>query len=78
MIKLNKLNILVLCDWYLPGYKGGSLIRRISSMVEPFSNEFSFRILTSTRDRDVFEEAPYPNIKFNKWNKVGTIEDLCC
>ena len=47
-------------------------------MVEPFSNEFSFRILTSTRDRDVFEEAPYPNIKFNKWNKVGTIEDLCC
>jgi len=61
--------ILVLLDYYIPGYKAGGPLRTIANMVAHLGKEFDFRILT--RDRDATEFAPYPNIKPNAWNQCG-------
>lgn len=54
---------------YLPGYKAGGPIRTLSNMVSQLSGEFEFLIVT--RDRDISDSVPYPNIMIDKWNSVG-------
>ena len=61
--------ILVLIDFYLPGYKAGGPLRTISNMVERLGDRFEFLILT--RDRDVEDTVPYPGVRVNNWNQVG-------
>jgi glycosyltransferase involved in cell wall biosynthesis len=65
------MNPKVLCfvDFYLPGYKAGGPIRTLSNMVSQLSGEFEFLIVT--RDRDISDLVPYPNIMIDKWNSVG-------
>ena len=66
---LNRKIILVFLRYYLPGSKAGGPIRSISNLVNKFSNDFDFRIVTS--DRDMLDGAPYKNIDVDTWNKVG-------
>lgn len=61
--------ILSLVGCYLPGYKAGGVLRTIANMVEHLSDEFEFWIVT--RDRDLGDTTPYPNIKPNEWQVVG-------
>lgn len=64
-----KKNILIFSACYLPGYKSGGPIRSISNLVDALSSTFNFFIVT--RDRDLLDQAPYPNIKYDGWNVVG-------
>jgi len=61
--------ILIFIGNYLPGYKAGGILRTTTNRVDFLCDEFEFWIVT--RDRDLGDDKPYPDIKFNQWQKVG-------
>jgi glycosyltransferase involved in cell wall biosynthesis len=64
-----KPRILILCDYYLPGYKSGGGMRTIVNMVERLKDRFDFWVIT--RDHDGKEDKkPYTTVKINDWNSV--------
>jgi glycosyltransferase involved in cell wall biosynthesis len=62
-----KKTVLILVDWYLPGYKAGGPIKSVSSIVNYFKNDFNFLIITS--DTDFGEYKSYESIKSDEWIK---------
>ncbi len=60
-----KKTILILCDWFLPGYLAGGPIQSIATLTAHLGNDIYFKIITT--DRDFKEEKPYANIKINEW-----------
>lgn len=66
--------ILVLCDYYLPGYRAGGPIRTISNLVDWFNEEFNFYILTS--DRDFLSTEKYKDIEMDTWLTSSTDKRL--
>lgn len=71
-----KPTVLILVDYYLPGYKSGGPVRTIANMVDQLGDEFAFRIVT--RDRDLGDAEPYQDIKIDAWNSVGKAQVLYC
>ena len=66
---LNKRNkILILIDWYEPGYKAGGPIRSIKNMVDHLKGEAEFYIIT--RDTDYHSATPYSDVLSDSWNQV--------
>jgi glycosyltransferase involved in cell wall biosynthesis len=65
----DRIRILVLSTFYLPGWKGGGPIRSVSGMVEALGDEFDFRILTA--DRDLGDQQAYPGVPCCAWVPVG-------
>jgi len=61
-----KTNVLILVDWFTPGFRAGGPIRSVSNLVKTLQNEFNFYVLTS--NRDLGAEEPY-NVEFDKWLK---------
>jgi glycosyltransferase involved in cell wall biosynthesis len=57
--------ILVLCDYYLPGFKAGGPIRSIFALVNALKDEFAFHIVT--RDRDYNDGTPYKGVPVGRW-----------
>ena len=64
--------ILILTDYYLPGYKGGGPLRTLSNMVDRLGDEYRFCVVT--RDRDLGDTEPYPEILTDSWFPVGKAE----
>ena len=64
-----KKDILIITGRYLPGYKDGGPVRTICNLTDCLGNDYNFKILTC--DRDHGDEAPYPDITVNTWNRVG-------
>lgn len=62
-----KLRILVFCDYYLPGFKGGGPITTIKNMVVALSPKLDIRIVT--RNHDLGEVAPYSDILEDDWTE---------
>lgn len=56
-------NILILSDWYKPGFKAGGPIRSVSNLVDALKEHFQFHIIT--RNTDYLEHTPYPKLPFN-------------
>lgn len=69
-----KKTVLMLTDYYLPGYKAGGPIQTLSNIVDQMGDQFNFRVLT--RDRDLGDTAPYPGIQAVKWQPCGNAEIL--
>lgn len=69
MSSCDKPIILTFVGNYLPGYKAGGILRTIANSVDHLCEDFEFRIVT--RDRDLGENKPYPDIKPNQWQQVG-------
>jgi glycosyltransferase involved in cell wall biosynthesis len=65
MLMAARRKILVLVDWYLPGYKAGGPIRSVANIVNSLSGEFDFSIVT--RNTDYLETEPYRGIESDKW-----------
>lgn len=61
--------ILVLIEYYLPGYRGGGTIRSLANLIEAMGDELEFLVLTT--DRDSGSTAPYPGIVAGEWQPVG-------
>ena len=68
-IRIDKLKVLVFCDYYLPGYKAGGPVRALEGLVESLGDEFAFDVVT--RDRDAGDENPYPALKTKHWHRLG-------
>jgi glycosyltransferase involved in cell wall biosynthesis len=66
---LKKKNILVLYDYYFPGYKAGGPIRTLANIVDTLGDEFQFKIVTS--DRDLGDLKSYVTVKSDSWNRIG-------
>ena len=62
-------NVLILIDYYLPGYRSGGPTRTIANLVEWLGDDICFRILT--KDRDYRDPVPYPDIQTGTWYQVG-------
>ena len=62
--------ILVICDYYLPGFESGGALRTLVNMVDRLGDRFDFRIIT--RDHDgILVRTPYTTVKIGEWNRVG-------
>lgn len=57
--------ILVFVGHYRPGFKAGGILRSIENLVDHLHREFQFMIVT--RDRDLGDDQPYPNIRHCEW-----------
>lgn len=55
-----KPKVLILADYYLPGFKAGGPIRTLANILEALGDKFRFHIIT--RDRDLGDSIPYPNV----------------
>ena len=62
---MSKKRVLVMSDWYEPGFKAGGPIQSCRNFVAAMHEEFDISVLTS--DRDLDEEKPYPGIQTNLW-----------
>lgn len=63
----NKPTVLVICDYYLPGYKSGGGMRTIVNIVDLLKEKFDFKIIT--RDHDgKSDKTAYKTVKINQWN----------
>ena len=61
----NKKKILVLVDWFSPGYKAGGPIQSCVNFAFALKNDFDIYVLTT--DTDHGEELPYPGIVSGEW-----------
>lgn len=62
---MNKKNILILTDWYEPGYKAGGPIQSCRNFVAAMHELYNISVLTT--DRDLGEDNAYPGIQTNQW-----------
>ena len=67
---LNK-KLLILTDWYLPGFKAGGPIQSCRNLVEALDKDYSIYVLTS--DRDLGDSTAYPGIEVDNWTRLGNI-----
>jgi glycosyltransferase involved in cell wall biosynthesis len=61
--------ILVFVGYYRPGFKAGGILRSIENLVDHLHDEFQFKIVT--RNHDLGETKPYPDVRHREWQSVG-------
>lgn len=62
--------ILIICDYYLPGFESGGAMRTLVNMVERLSDRFDFRIVTRDHDGPLNRTA-YSTVQIDQWNDLG-------
>ena len=62
---MEKKKILVLVDWFAPGFKAGGPIQSCVNFAFAMKKEFSIHVLTT--DTDHGETEPYPGITAGEW-----------
>jgi glycosyltransferase involved in cell wall biosynthesis len=65
----NRKKVLILANYYTPGFRGGGPIVSIANIVDCLGDDLDFYVLTT--DRDLGSTAPYEGIKVNTWVKSG-------
>lgn len=65
MLTSNKKKILILVDWFEPGYKAGGPIQSCKNFVKAFQNDYDLYIITS--DRDLGDTTSYKGIQTGQW-----------
>lgn len=60
-----KLRVLVMVDWFDPGFKAGGPIRSCVNFAHYLKNDLQIFILTT--DRDLGDSQPYPGIQADTW-----------
>lgn len=63
----NKRKVLIMIDWFLPGYKAGGPISAAVNFVHHMQHDYDLYLFTS--DRDLNDSAPYAGITVNTWLK---------
>ncbi|HKJ31773.1 MAG TPA: glycosyltransferase [Balneolales bacterium] len=72
----NRIRILILTPYYLPGYKAGGPIRSLANLVQTLGDYFDFQIMTA--DREFRSDELYKGINVNTWNRVGKARVFYC
>lgn len=65
---MSKKTILIVYEYFFPGYKAGGPIQSLVNMVLALQQEYTFKVVTTAYDMHAVE--PYPNIQPNSWNTV--------
>ena len=65
MQQKSRKKILMITEWYEPGFKAGGPIQACKNVVACLKEEYDFFILCS--DRDHGDKVPYPDIPLNQW-----------
>lgn len=68
-IENHRKKILILSDYYLPGYKSGGGMRTIVNIVDHFGDKYDFFILTRDHDGKLDREQ-YKTVKIDEWNSI--------
>jgi glycosyltransferase involved in cell wall biosynthesis len=58
---MDKHKILVIQDYFLPGYRGGGSLRTVVNIVDRLAGDFEFDVVA--RDRDQDDTKPYPDLE---------------
>lgn len=66
MMSTKRKKILVLTDWFLPGYKAGGPIRSLANLIATLK-DIDFYVVT--RNTDHYSTLPYAGIPSNQWVK---------
>lgn len=66
-----KKRLLILCDYYLPGHKGGGGTRLVANLVEHFSDRFDISVITRNHDGPA-DKTPYVNVATDEWSATET------
>jgi glycosyltransferase involved in cell wall biosynthesis len=61
--------VLIWADWFTPGYKAGGPIRSLDSLTRVLGERCDVSVVT--RDRDLGDESPYPDITPDIWLELG-------
>lgn len=72
----NKRKVLIMIDWFLPGYKAGGPISAAVNFVHHMQYDYELYIFTS--DRDLNDSTPYAGITVNTWLKYENCKVLYC
>jgi len=70
---VNRPKILIVCDYYLPGFVSGGGLRSIVNLVGRLGDRFDFWIITRDHDSD---GKTYKNVFQNEWNTLGNAQVL--
>ncbi len=65
--------ILVICDYYLPGFESGGAMRTLVNMIDRLGDTYRFRVVTRDHDGPL-NKTPYTNVRLNDWNRVGNAD----
>lgn len=65
-----KPKILIICDYYLPGFESGGAMRTLANLVDRLGDRFQFCIVTRDHDGKSNRE-PYTTVEIDNWNRVG-------
>ncbi|MBU3715123.1 MAG: glycosyl transferase, partial [Ferruginibacter sp.] len=65
MLLPSKFKILILIDWFYPGYKAGGPIQSVLNLIKVLKSNYELFILTT--DTDHGENQPYQNIVSDQW-----------
>lgn len=66
---LGRPKVLVLVQYYLPGFRSGGPVRSIDGLQAHLGDKFEFRIVAY--DRDSGSKVRYPGVKPEQWSRVG-------
>ncbi len=66
--------VLIFCDYFIPGFKGGGPVTTLRNMLTRLGDRIDFHVVT--RDRDLGDGQPYADIKTNTWVPVSGGETL--
>lgn len=68
--------ILILVDWFAPGYKAGGPIQSCVNICAALSRQYNIFVLTT--DTDHGETSPYPGIATGQWITDETLQVSVC
>lgn len=71
----SKQSILILTDWFFPGFRAGGPIQSCVNLVRALEKEYNIYILTSSKDFGA--SKPYDSIKENEWLDFGEKSKVC-
>ena len=61
----SKKKILIIVDWFFPGYKAGGPIQSTLNLAFALKDKYEIKVLTT--DTDHGETLPYPDVESGKW-----------
>lgn len=64
--------ILMTCDFFLPGFKGGGALRSVVNIARTFAAEFEWHVVTG--DRDAFDPLPYDSVPLDRWHPIDGVK----
>lgn len=65
-----KKRVLIFCEFYRPGYKGGGAMWSVVNLVDRLQDRFDFSIVCRNHDGGN-DRAPYDEGKAGEWNRLG-------